>query len=332
MPTSKRFLIHPYPERGVSMRTWANAISAHHFIVVAVGLFCGLVVSAVAQRRRVTGVEALRVLTQRKQFAQVEQNAYQVLWSDIYQPEALGLLAQALEAQKKPEEAAVCYTLMLRATAESELPKAEAAKYQALGEQRLKVLNKTWNAKKAAYETAAASRKFADPTKVDDGWMTNVVADLKSLHGLYASKLIGGRKDKPADWVHNAHGELHRAGFKFVTELDGRQGVAFTCFNPKLEPTAKRPMVNRIAVKNLAGKRYLRVGTKGYNFPFGMTVTNGQQQVHTQTVDSKQWSDLKIDLGPSPMRGEQITIELFLPEKQKIFEGSWFDYIDFFDE
>jgi hypothetical protein len=282
-------------------------------------------------QQQVTGAPAVQLLLTRKQFAAAEKMSYQLLWSDMHQPQVIGLLAQALEAQKRPDEAAVWYTLMLRAAAESDLPKADVAKYKAAGERRLALLNKEWDKQKAAHEKSAAGRKFETPEQVSDGWLTLANFELKQLHGLYGYKFIGGRKDKPADWVHNAKGEIHRAGCKLVDELDGRKGVAFCCFNPKLMPTAQRPLINRIALPNVGGGRYLRIGTKGYNFPFGMTVTAGEREVLTKTIAAKQWDDLKIDLGEAPTKGEQITITLFHPTGKGPFEGCWFDYIDFFE-
>lgn len=286
---------------------------------------------ALAQPRQVSGVEGVRLLFNRKMYADCERFAYMEIWQDMYKPEAVSLLAQAIDAQRRPEDAAVWYTLLARVAAESDLPKADAAKYKAMADRRLLVLNKDWEQQRAAYaKAAAAGRKFESAEKVDDGWMTHASAGLKSLHGLYAWKTVGGRKDAKPDWVHNRQGAMHRSGMKRVDDVDGRTGVLFAVTNDKDQPTDKRPLINRIALTNVGGARFLRIGTKGYNFPYGLRVTAGDRELFNQPVGDKQWSDLKLDLGDAPAKGEQVILTLFKPEGQKWLEGAWFDYADFF--
>lgn len=301
-------------------------------ILTAVAVCAAAQASPASAQQQISGPEAVQMYLGRKQYAEVEKTAYQVLWSDMHQPQVMGGLAQALEALKRPEEAAAWYTLMARAASESDLSKTEATKYKTLADRRLAVLDKAWLKKKAEHEKAAAGRKFEAPEKVDDAWTTEATAELKTLHGMYGYKFIGGRPDRPKDWIHNAKGEMQRSGFKLVDELDGRTGVYFICFNPDLKPTAKRPLTNRIAVKNPGDARYLRIGTKGYNFPFILTATAGDREVFSQKIGEKAWSDLKIDLGESRAKGEPVVLVLSRPEGQRPIEGCWFDYIDFFED
>ena len=44
------------------------------------------------------------------------------------------------------------------------------------------------------------------------------------------------------------------------------------------------------------------------------------------------WEDLKIPLASRPGKGENVVLELVLPEEQRWGEGAFLDYVDFFHE
>ena len=53
--------------------------------------------------------------------------------------------------------------------------------------------------------------------------MTEVRADLRPLHGLYAWRLVGGRRDARPDWIHDTQGTMHRSGAKLRDLIHGRR-------------------------------------------------------------------------------------------------------------
>ena len=291
--------------------------------------------------REVKGLEAQRMLFNQRKYAEAERYGYALIWKDIRMPEELAVLGQTLEALKRTDEAAVFYTLALRAAEELEpadgkAPPAPAAKYRqvrGLAERRLKALDKPFQDLKAKYEKEASGRKFISPEGVDDGWMTQVKADLRGLHALYAWKIVGGRKDAKPDWVHNTQGAMHRSGLKHVGETDGRRGLLFATLD---KPAQDKPAAadgnkapgGRIRVNKPAGAKVLRIGAKGYGFPFILKVSAGDKELFSQKVGDKGWEDLKIDL--SDERPGEITLHLSVPEGQKWHEGAWFDYVAFF--
>jgi hypothetical protein len=57
----------------------------------------------------------------------------------------------------------------------------------------------------------------------------------------------------------------------------------------------------------------------------------GGKEIFAETVTEKAWSDLKIDLTDGAGKAEEVTVELVVPEDQKLAEGAWIDYMDFFE-
>src|SRR5688572_2787872 len=102
--------------------------------------------------REVKGLEAQRMLFNQRKYAEAERYGYALIWKDMRMPDELGLLGQTLEALKRNEEAAVYYTLALRAAEElghadgksspapapSPAPSAKHKQVRALAERRLK--------------------------------------------------------------------------------------------------------------------------------------------------------------------------------------------------
>lgn len=285
-----------------------------------------------AQPRELKGIDALRLLFGQRDFAKAEEYAYRVLFDDIRQPEALDILVQCLQAREKKEEAGVFNTLLLRVLEESD-SKADVAKYTKPALKRRKTLDRQFEQLQAQYADNAQGKHFTAPEKVDDLWMTQVKADLTSLHGRYAWKLIGGRKDAKPGWIHNEQGAMHRSGMKYMDSVDGRKGILFGPNAPLDSPQAvKTGHSPRVTISNLGNCRFLRIGIKGYNWPCTLKVSAGDQELLSQVVGDKQWSDLKVDLQGATGAAKEITLELGVPSGQKPHEGVWFDYIDFFDD
>jgi len=266
--------------------------------------------------RRTTykGVAALRyVFEKRRDFPLAEKFAYRMLWKNIEDPESLFILARSVDLQRRPQEAAVYFTLLLRVLAKSE--PAMVRKYKSLAERRLKLLNKEYDQRKAAFIGSAPGKRFVSPEQVDDGWMMNVEADLFGLHSLYAWKLVGGRtKGVKPDWIHNAQGRMHRSGLKLCDEVDGRKSVLFGVpirakprqgEHPGMTATIKRlGHPTQVRTWNVGRCRFLRVGTKAYGFPYGLKVyadgAAGSREIFSQRIDVQRWSDLKIELPRLP--------------------------------
>jgi hypothetical protein len=327
-------------------------------------------VPAVRQGQPVSGIEGLRLLFKTGNFRDTETYALRMLWDDIRQPEVLYTLAQAEERLRKPQEAAVYYTLFLRVLDEAksgggvEIP-ADVEKQKPFAERRLKALRQDEQALTAAYAKKVAGKKFESPEKVDDAWMDNAKFDLFGLHGLYAWKLLGGRKDAKPDWIHNTKGSMHRSGAKYVDEVEGRKGVLFT-IPLKGKDSADADQSNRDALQklghnshveavNAGGRKFVRIGARGYGFPFDLKVLVDGKEVKTERVGTDAWSDLKVPLPKMEAKppeakpatdskarakpqaaersvGQKIVAEFIVPEGQKSSEGVWIDYFDFFDE
>ena len=296
------------------------------------------------------GIEALRALHKSGKPADAERYGFSLIWADIRNPEALYLLASTQDRLKKRTEAAAFYALFLRTLEDAggdAFPDAE--KYRRVAAQRLKGDKQDKPTLSAAYAKTAAGKKFAAPGQVDDAWMNNVKGDLLGLHALYAWKLVGGRKDAKPDWVHNTQGTMHRSGLKRMDDVEGRKGVLFTA--------VEKSAPNHVEARNVGGCKFLRAGLRGYGFPVVVKVTVDGQEVATEVVSEKEWSDLKIELPPAAPRnaaepapaprvtagakkpalfdnesGQKVVLELTVPEGQQWSEGIWIDYLDFFDD
>jgi hypothetical protein len=125
---------------------------------------------------------------------------------------------------------------------------------------------------------------------------------------------------------------MHRSGLKYVDEVDGRKGVLFGVPLKASGPAAQKlGHPTQIKLTNLGKAPFLRAGVKGYNFPFVLKVYAGGKEIASQSIGEKAWSDLKIDLKDAAGKAEQITVELVVPEDQQFGEGTWIDYLDFFE-
>jgi hypothetical protein len=291
----------------------------------------GPTLAQVKQGKPLTGIEAARYANSSGQQARAEMFCLKLLWTNIHQPEAIDILSRAQEILRKNDEAAVWNTILLRVLEEKASP-ADVSKYKSGAERRLAGLNKDWEAKKAKYAEAAPGKKFDSPEKVDDLWMTQVKADINTLEGLYAWKLVGGKQNAKPDWIHNAQGAMHRSGLKYVDEVDGRKGVLFGVPLKASGPAAQKlGHPTQIKMTNPGKAPFLRAGVKGYNSPFVLKIYAGGKEIASQPVGEKTWSDLKIDLKDAAGKAEQITVELVVPEDQQFGEGAWIDYLDFFE-
>jgi hypothetical protein len=315
--------------------------------------------------RTLTGIDGLRALHKSGRPADAERYAYSLLWKDIRQPEVLYLLASTEDRLKKREEAAVYYALFLRTLEEAgDAAPPEVAKFRRVAEQRLKGGRQDRPSLSAAYAMSAAGKKFESPDKVDDVWMNNVKGDLFSLHALYAWKIVGGRKDAAADWVHNAQGALHRSGLKHVDEVEGRKGVLFTVplkdQNSQDADASNREGLqtlghnSHVEARNVGGGKFVRAGLRGYGFPVLVKVLVDGKELASETVGVDRWTDLKVELPPAEAQsatepakapapggkpvlfnnetGQRVVMELIVPEGQQWSEGIWIDYFDFFDD
>ena len=293
--------------------------------------FLRLEIKSGGKSKFITGVEAVHYIYDQGDYRNAARYGYLQLWNNIEQPEVLEMVADSLARQKQGEEAAVFYTLLLRSLEGRSA--ADVAKYRPPTERALKGLDREWVQQQARYVATAAGKRFTTPEAVSDLWMTQVRVDLRGLHGLYAWKYLGGRKDAKPDWIHNTQGEMHRSGAKHVDEAEGRKGLLFTV--PLREGHAdeqgrvKRP--TQVAVRNVGKCRYLRLGIAGYGFPFLLNVRYAGELVLTKTIPVKPWSDLQIDLGDAAAKGEVAVLELVVPKDQRWSEGTWIDYMDFFD-
>jgi hypothetical protein len=307
---------------------------------MAACIVASLFVAHLAPAQRVMShMEALRTWHARGNHKEVIENAPKLLWDDIEQPEVLYLLGSSLEKSNRKPEAAAYLTLFLRTLDMKRGDPGNTANFRPAVERRLKAMGQDQATLDGQYKKAAASRKFESPEKVTDIWMSQVEGDLFNLHGLYAWKLTGGRKDAKPDWIHNTQGVMHRSGMKLADEVDGRKGVLFTI--PLKEHGGKGldehhskalerlGHSSRVIAKNPLGRKVLRIGTKAYGFPFILKVKddNGKELL-TKQIGTDNWEDLKLDLATAP---KEVIVELIVPEGQKWSEGLWIDYIDFFE-
>jgi hypothetical protein len=296
------------------------------------------------QQAPVRGIDAIRLVSKSGKPGDVEVLAYQMLWNEMRDPEVLYLLGLAKERLRKPQEAAVCYTLFLRtldeAPAAGTVVPPDVAKQRPVVERKLKTQKQDKATAAAAYAKTAAGKKFTSPDAVDDVWMANVKGELFSLHALYAWKIVGGRKDAKPDWIHNTQGVMHASGLKRCEDVEGRKGVLFTVplkdMNSADADASNREALQKLAhnshveAVNVGGCKSLRAGVRGYGFPVLVKVKLGDKELHSETVGVDRWTDLKVDLPES--KGKPVSMELIVPEGQQWSEGVWIDYFDFFDD
>ena len=290
----------------------------------------------------ITPIEGLKMLYERGMYAKARQIGYAILWKDIEQPEALRWLAGALEQLGEKDEAAVFAHLLLRVLQRDRYADdKQADRLRRWGTARLKTLDADVRAAQDKHLADAPGRRFTTPEAVDDGWMTQVAADLHCLHGLYAWKLVGGRKDAKPDWIHNRQGAMHRSGMKLVEEVDGRTGVLFSVpIKAATSPDADehhRAALQRlghptqVTTRNAGKCRCLRIGTRAYGFPYILEVLVEGKPVYSKLVGVKAWEDLKVPLGEAAGKDVEVVLQLVVPEKQRWSEGVWLDYVEFFD-
>jgi len=314
------------------MRQW------HMRSLVLLTLAASLLVAhrgANAEGRTVQGIDAIRLLCSRGQYSQAEQYAYQQLWRDMEQPQALYWLAVALSKQGKNDDAAVYDTYFLRVAENPKAQVADAQKRQV--EAQLKRLNAEFERSKAQHEAVAAARRFDSPESVSDLWMTEAKADLFSFYDLHHWVVVGGIKDRPAHWNT---GKMHRNGMRFLADYAGRKGVLFT-------PSVKRAEeaqgdlyhehhIKRLGhppyviVRNPGRQQYLRIGALSDGQPVLLKVHVGEREAFSQAISRDQWEDVKIDLGEDGSRTEAVTLELTVPKGQHYSGGIFLDYVDFF--
>ncbi len=277
--------------------------------------------------RTLTGMDAVRFLYQQGDYPMAKRASLSVLWKDMRQPEALHYLTRSLVKLNEREQAAVFYHLMLRVLEEGSKDKSDPlteGRKQAC-RKALKVLDKNFEAEKKKYVESAAGKKFTSPQKVDDLWMTQVRCTLRSLHGLYAWRLLGGRKDASKDWIHNKQGSMQRSGAKYMKEVHGRKGVLFCNLNRDSKDLSRMTWLGPVKGTSL------RIGTRAYGFPFVLKVNVGKKEIFSQKIGKNAWTDLIVPLGSEPAEGQEIALELRVPEGQKWHEGAFFDYVDFFE-
>lgn len=274
------------------------------------------------------GVDAIKALYDHGNYGDARRFCYYQLWKDINQPEALYYLTRSLEKLGEKDEAAVFCHIMLRVLDEHPESKAHprAASRRALCTAALKRLDGLYRADCNTYVQGALHKKFASPTDVDDLWMTQVKCDLRGLHGLYAWKLVGGRKDAKPDWSHNTQGAMHRSAAKYMADVHGRRGVLF-CI-----PSKKSRRLSRVVWTGPVRGKVLRVGTRAYGFPYVLNVVVGDRTIRSQTIGKDAWADLRVPLDVEGGVDEPVVLELVIPEEQRWMEGLFLDYIDFFDD
>jgi len=282
----------------------------------------------------ITPIDAMRICCQQRSYEKAKMLACVLLWKDIHQPEALYYLAVALEGLKDRPQAAAFVHILQRVLEEERFAKhPHRASMQRWCRARLRGLEAasqpcTRSRPATSSATAPVSRpaavEFTSPQKVSDAWMDRVRADLRPLHHLYCWTLVGGRKDAAKDWIHNRQGRMHRSGAKYMDDVHGRKGVLFAI--PR-KPSKGR---SRLVIRNVGKGRVLRIGVRGYGFPFRMNVVVGKKTLFTKAIPVRPWQDVKIDLAEHAGKDAEVTIELVVPEKQRWAEGAFFDYIEFF--
>jgi hypothetical protein len=301
-------------------------------------------------KETLSGIQAIRELHFRKRYEECEFFASRFLWNDIRrQPEALYLLASSIDWQERPDEAAAWYTLYLRCLDEKKDWPSTDTRYRKPATNRLKLLKLDAATLDAQYKAVTADGlTFTMPEAVDDAWMTQVRADLQSLHRLRFYKAIRARlKGMPDNWIHNRQGEMHRSGMKFLKEVEGRNGVLSAAphgdkddddgdDNGDADGEAHEAEASRITAHNFRGAKFLRIGARADEHPFELRVNVADNEIARHEISPDAWSDLKIALPPAdpatqPSGAQQVTLQLVLPENPTGPEGAWFDYIEFFD-
>jgi hypothetical protein len=297
-------------------------------VLVAVVMLAGRTALAAAAPTQGASVaqllEAVRSLYEQGRYDAVKRGCYAVLWSDIEQPEALYYLASTFDKLGDRDQAAVYYHLTERELAEApagEAP-ASASEWKKVCEERLQVVDTAHREAAKQYEESTAGKKFTSPQEVSDLWMSQVEADLAPLHGLYLWPVMGGRKDKPPTWIHNAQGVMHRSGAKYMDEVDGRKGVLFCALTKKTN--------RRLMLRNVGKGDVLRIGVEAYNFPFVLNVLADKERLFSAPIRANVWTDLEVPLGAYAGKDLPLALELVVPPEQGPHEGVFFDYVDFF--
>lgn len=295
---------------------------------LAVAAALGSCLGAAAAQVTLKGMDAAKVLFQNGDYEKSKFAAGTVAFDDIWQPEALYHIGLCLEKLSDREQAAAFYHLTLRVLDEGPKLKNDprTPTRKAMCQRALKALDKDFLAAQKQYADAAQGKKFPSPDKVDDLWTTQVKATLHPLHGLYAWKLFGGRKDLKPDWIHNAQGVMHRSGAKCMDDINGRHGVLF-CI-----PNKKSRLRSTLTWEGPAKGKILRIGAMAYNFPYLLNALIGDKQIFSKTIGKDAWDDLKIPLEAAPSQEAPLVLELVVPEDQRWAEGAFFDYIDFFED
>lgn len=268
--------------------------------------------------------DAQRMCYRQGRYDLVVRISHLILWDNINQPEALYLFASALESQSNKEEAAVYYSILLSVLENAN--ELDIRMYKTLAETHLAAVNQDFEQEKTEYVRTAAGKKFTAPEAVSDLWMTQVKCTPHPLHGLYAWKLVGGRRDAKPDWIHNAQGAVHRSAAKYMSLVNERKGLLFCVPNKKSQQTS------RMYTRNIGKGQVLRVGTQGYNFTYDLRVLVDDKEIFYQTIGKDAWEDLRIPLGPAAGVDVPVVLELVIPEDQRWAEGAWFDYVDFFED
>jgi hypothetical protein len=296
-------------------------------LCIAVLCLLGVViVSPVRGQEGVTlkGIDAVRFLYQTGHYAEARKACYTLLWYDIHQPEVLYFLAESLDNLGQIDQAAVFYHLTERYLAENPPPQANANVEAAikLCQARLQVLDTAHRAAAKQYLETAPGKTFTTPEQVGDLWMSQVEADWASLHDLYLWPVVGGRKDFPATWIHNAQGVMHRSGAKYMDEVDGRKGVLFC--------VSRKDATSSLRFRNSVRGDEVRIGVEPYDWPLELRLVTDGQVVFSGRVEANAWTDLNIPLGQYAGKDVPCAVELVVPQDQQYHEGAFFDYVDIF--
>ena len=298
-------------------------------VLLAAGLLSAASGGASAQDsgRELRGIDAARFLFDNRDYDACRRFCYAVCWMKL-EPEGLYLLGQSLEKLGRKDEAAVYYTILARLLDERDEAKKHpaAAAYRRFAEARLVLLGRKHREEAERHARSAEGRRWSSPAEADDLWMSGARADLRSIHDLYLWKIVGGRKDVRADWIHNTQGRMHRSGAKYMDDVHGRRGVLFCV------PSKRPARPSRLFVTNHAGAAKLRIGVRAYGFSFVLRVTAGGRELASITVGKDAWRDLAVDLGAAARAGAEIVLEFVVPEDQQRSEGLFLDYVDFYGD
>jgi hypothetical protein len=238
-------------------------------------------------------------------------------------------LARCLVETGDPEQGAAFYHIAQRILARTAPPPPEAAAWQRQIAQALAKLDQRYAADAKAYREAATKPKhWESPAQADERWMTQAEFDPAPVHGLYAWRIIGGRSDKPADWLHNQQGAVHRSGAKWMDAIAGRKGVFFY-------PTSGK----RLHWRGPADKAVLHLGVFGQGNTCQVTVfVDGKNMfekriagAYVGAADQAPWEDLVIPLGVGPEQ-RAIEVEFTKPQDQRWADGVFIDYLEMCDD